>query len=427
MSLYSIIFLLITFFAIKDFHKTVLIYAPLRMFLHTGICLRYESPIIQVDFACCVVFFVIFLCKKKNLSRFTGVLGAYKFLIVAYIIAIFASTYTIVQSTPYMIGRIVTLVYSLVFLSELKDTKSTNLFHVAYTIMMVVMVGFGLIEYAIQENPVMIYERTMFPEDLKNLIFETNIRMESIRCQSFTAISIVYGTYCALWIGMAILCEKQYKTLFKAHFVYIFMVLCAIGMFSSGSKSPFIFFISFLGLYLFMANGNKYIKISIVVLTISCFIFLSEYLFDFYMQIVDSSKSSTAGSDIPMRLMQVNAVGDLLDDHSWLFGLGAKGVMKAQQLNSFVLGAESIWLQIVLEQGLLGCAAYLYMMVQIYEYAKKRLGTDQSRNIKIFIISWIALNTVTSLPGLDISFFLCLCFAYIEYEYHLYLKPKQIN
>lgn len=421
MSLYLIIFLFIVFFSLKDFHRAVLIYAPLRMFLHSGICLRYESPIISLDFACCTIFFIFFLYKKKDLSKFAGILGAYIFLIIAYVIAIFTSAFTIAQSSPSMIGKIVLLVYSLIFLSELKDRSSTNLFNVAYTIMMVVMVAFGLMEYIIQENPVITYEQAMFPEDLKNLIYQTSIRMDSIRCQSFTAISIVYGTYCALWIGMAILCQKQYKTLFNVYFVYIFVALCAIGMFSSGSKSPFIFIVTFFGLYLLVAKGNKSIKIGIVTLVISLFVFFQEFLFDFYIQIVDSSNSSTAGSDIPMRLMQVKAVEGLLDEHSWLFGLGAKGVMNAQKLNPSVLGAESIWLQIILEQGLLGCAAYLYMMTQICRYAKNILGKLKSNNIKIFILSWIALNTVTSLPGLDITFILCLCFSYIEHERHLSL------
>ena len=290
---------------------------------------------------------------------------------------------------------------------------------------MAIMVGYGMLEYVIQENPIIDYQKAMSPNGMEGMVFgDGHERLGSIRCQSLSAISISYGAYCILWICFAIIYSKYYERLITPTIMYSFIVLCIIGAFSSGSKSPFILLISFLGLYVIMAKGHKLFKTVIISSVFIIVVVFSAFLEDFYMMIVDSSQSSTAGSDIPMRLMQVAAVGDLLDKHSWLFGLGARGVMKAQILNPAVLGAESVWLQLGLEQGLLGCVAYIVMMVSLALYGRMNMSDNQFRILIVFIISWVLLNTVTSLPGIDLSFFLCLCFVFIK-ESHL-AKRKQL-
>ena len=422
--IYLAIFFFIAICALRNYHKTILIYAPLRMFFHPGICLRYASPAIQLDFACCALFLILSIFyEKKRIS--SCLIIAYFFMLFSYVAAVFMSTYSISQAIPPMIGRIAWLLFSYLFFINLDTLKDVKCFHIVFIVCMGIMVGYGLLEYVIQENPIIGYQKAMSPNGMEGMVYgDGHERLGSIRCQSLSAISISYGAYCILWICFAIIYSKYYEQLFTPSIVYPFIVLCLVGAFSSGSKSPFILLLSFLGLYVIIAKGHKLFKT--VILSISFFIlaFFSAFLVDFYLMIVDSSQSSTAGSDIPMRLMQVAAVGDLMNNHSWLFGLGARGVMKAQILNPAVLGAESIWLQLALEQGILGCAAYLVMIVSLAIYGKNNLDNIQFRILIIFIISWVLLNTVTSLPGIDLSFFLCLCFVFIKQN--CFVKRKKI-
>lgn len=421
---YLLIFILVIISALYDYHKTILIYAPLRMFFHPGVCLRYDSPAIQLDFACCAFFLFLSLFYEKKRIPICLII-AYVFMLFCYVAAVFMSTYSVSQAIPPMIGRITWLLFSYLFLTNLNTLKDIKYFHLTFIVCMAIMVGYGMLEYVIQENPIIDYQKAMSPNGMEGMVFgDGHERLGSIRCQSLSAISISYGAYCILWICFAIIYSKYYERLITPTIMYSFIVLCIIGAFSSGSKSPFILLISFLGLYVIMAKGHKLFKTVIISSVFIIVVVFSAFLEDFYMMIVDSSQSSTAGSDIPMRLMQVAAVGDLLDKHSWLFGLGARGVMKAQILNPAVLGAESVWLQLGLEQGLLGCVAYIVMMVSLALYGRMNMSDNQFRILIVFIISWVLLNTVTSLPGIDLSFFLCLCFVFIK-ESHL-AKRKQL-
>ena len=414
--MYLILFVAFCLFALIDFHKAILLYAPLRMFFHPGVCLRYESPAIMLDFACCSVLLALYVFHRKKRMP-NHLILAYLLMLFCYVGAIFASTYPVMQAVPPMIGRIAWLLYGYLFFANLNAMKDIRFFHIAYFLCMVLMVGYGMFEYIIQENPVIDYQKAMSPTGMEGMVFgDGHERLGSIRCQSLSAISISYGAFCIIWICFAIIYSQFYKKIFSAPILYGFMCMCVIGAFSSGSKSPFILLLSFLGLYVFMARGNRKLKTFIITSAVVVAIVFGAFLEDFYMMIVDSSQSSTAGSDIPMRLMQMAAVGDLLDKHSWLFGLGAKGVMKAQLLNPAVLGAESVWLQLALEQGLMGCLAYIVMMISISRYGKSYMNTAKYRIFIIFIISWVLLNTVTSLPGIDLSFFMCLCFVMVAEE-----------
>lgn len=416
MLIYYIAFLVLLVLSLINYHRTILAYASIRMFFHPGICLRYDSPAIQLDFACCVLFLCLYFFHKKG--TFPKQLQiAYFVLLCSYIVSVLSSTYSFSQAAPPMIGKITLLLYSYLFFVNLKDLKDIRFFHIVFFLCMALMIGYGMFEYIIQENPVFNYQKDISPTGMEGMVYnDGNERLGSIRCQSFSAISISYGTYCIMWMCFVLIHYRYYKKLMNYPVVVLIAIFCIVGAFSSGSKSPFIFLLSYLCFYVLMAKGNKRFKILIISFTLTVGVIGSTFLYDFYLMIVDSSRSSTAGSDIPMRLMQMDAVGKLLDSHSWLCGLGARGVMKAQLLNSSVLGAESIWLQLVLEQGLLGCFAYIYMIYSIIKYSKKNISRDRFALLYVFIISWVLINTVTSLPGIDLSFFLCLSYVYILKE-----------
>lgn len=421
MSLYIVIFILIVLFTFKDYHRTVLFYAPLRMIIHPGICLRYESPILQLDFACCFLF-TVFSFFSGGHNKDKVLLRLYFIFFISFVIAIFSSYFDVFQAAPSMIGKIFILYYSYLFYKELKRIGDIKFFSITYFVLMVIMIGYGLYEYVLQSNPVMDFESSMFPEELKNLIYATSIRLESIRCQSFTNISITYGSLCVIWLSFLFLFRSVNKSFIPLILWILLFALILFSTFTSGSKSPFIFFICFFGAYIFFSKENYFFRLVVIIISVVLLFVFNSYFYDFYLQIVDSSKSSTAGSDIPMRLMQVDAASKVLDAHSWLFGLGAKGVYQAQLLNPLVLGAESIWLQLLLEQGIIGCLAYILFFVCFILYAKRSMDTDSLLLLKIFVFSWIVLNTVSSLPGLDLSFFLCLCFVFIKANHFAKIK-----
>ena len=276
------------------------------------------------------------------------------------------------------------------------------------------MVTYGLFEYVTQKNPVIDFEKTFIPEDDNGKIYFSGERYGSVRCQSMMAISISYGAICVIWLCVAMSFRKIYKEIIPSSFLFPFWGLILIATFSTGSKSPFIFLVTYLVSFFFMVSGYIRIKVSLLLGVILFLFVFQSFISDFILQITDSSQTTTAGSDIPMRIMQVSAAANLLDQYGWLFGLGARGVMKANTLAAEeLLGAESIWLQLLLEYGIVGCFTYVYMLYSVNKYKKEVIGKRGYTIPLVLIISWVILNTVTSLPGIDLTLFLCIIYAAI--------------
>lgn len=418
--MYIVIFLLICIFALWDYHKTILIYPPLRIFLHTGVCLSYTAPIIQVDFACCVVFLMLSLIKRARKPLSTSLRIGYTLMFISFFIAIFTSSYSFIQAVPPMFGRFVMLSYSILFFRELKDSNSVQTFYRANFVLMWLLIIYGLFEFLTNENPIMDYERDMFPDDLNGLIYSLGDRMGHRRCQSFTAIAISYGVFCALWGVFVLMTFKEMKKTFPPSLLIVSFLFAMLGVYTSGSKSPFIFVSLFLVLYIITFRSSK-LKVYAIFAFVISFILASPFIYNQYLMVMDSSLVGEDGSDLPMRIMQFSAAGNLLDSNSWIFGLGAKGVMRGHELDADLLGSESIWLQVILEQGLIGVCSYIIIHICLYIHSKHQLNSNDYRTMAVFIISWIVLNSVTSLPGIDISYFFCFCYAYII------LKQSQIK
>lgn len=414
--LYFVLFIIITLFAIKKYNIALLSYAGFRLFFHSGIALHYTPPLLPLDFACCCVFFSV-ACVKRRIPKVEGCLkngiGA---LFVSYLLAVFSSYYPFASAWPPMFGKAMGICFAILFLHELKNLHSVKVFVTSYGVTMMLFLLYGFIEFVLQSNPVIAFERTMFPEEMKNMIYlSEQIRLGSVRCQSFAAISISFGALCSFWIAFVFILWKCHTEIFRSKIILI--LLCLLSVFcslSTGSKSPFIFLVSFIYVFVLMYKGMLWKKVFIMVASLLFLLIGSEYISDFIMQIADSKKSSTEGSDIPMRIKQFSAIVDALDGN-FLFGLGAKGVMRAQQIKPAVLGAESIWFQLILEQGIIGIGAYLFCLKKIIKFAKNSIAGAEYKYVKIFIISWLCINTVSSLPGIDLVNLFCIVFAIVRY------------
>lgn len=418
MFIFYIIFILIILASIKDYRKTIIFYATLRLFFHPSVCLRYESPNITLDFACCAWFLLIYLFKGKCVKMMQiPVSRAYYVICSSYVLSMFTSHYPLTTSIPYMCGIIITLLFSSIFFNEIKSVQGIKFYFKCFFWVVLIFVSFGMYEYVFQFNPLSGYYLSHLPEEfISNKLFTTDqLRYNSIRLQSFANISISYGVICALAIIVISIFYKSLSSLYKK-ISLIVLPLALLGCVFSGSKTPFIALLSYGGLTLLRGNFSKRIKIVCwCVISLSILIF-SAVVVDFYYSIVDSSQSSFEGSDIIMRLSQMYVSFDLLSQ-SPIWGLGARGVAYAQSLDSDVLGAESIWLQLLLEQGCIGVFAYIYILRILYKYSCREKNVSNRIIFSNIIFMWLAVNTVSSLPGIDLSFFICLylaCFYYMR-------------
>jgi O-antigen ligase len=111
------------------------------------------------------------------------------------------------------------------------------------------------------------------------------------------------------------------------------------------------------------------------------------------------------GSSLSMRTAQFNfAMSQFLD--SPIIGKGYGSIISIFAVNcrKTIYGAESIWLWLMIERGLLGLFAYLSLFFDIF-----KIKTSKNRFFYIvFSLAYLGLLTVTTTPGLTIAFFLTL-------------------
>jgi hypothetical protein len=69
-----------------------------------------------------------------------------------------------------------------------------------------------------------------------------------------------------------------------------------------------------------------------------------------------------------------------------------------------ILGAESVWITALIEQGAFGALAYSYLMISLFIH--KRNGI--SRYLKYLTFGWLVVSSITSTPGCEIGFFLVI-------------------
>ncbi|GAB6981676.1 hypothetical protein JCM15908A_00510 [Prevotella dentasini JCM 15908] len=118
---------------------------------------------------------------------------------------------------------------------------------------------------------------------------------------------------------------------------------------------------------------------------------------------VDYSYEYTGGSSLAMRQTQF-AISYSFFQQAPVIGNGTKYLSVVREANPDILGAESIWFGLLIEKGALGILAYIILL--IYPLFKGQRG-DKKIQWALFL-SFIAVNTMTTVPGLNFTFYYTL-------------------
>ena len=127
-----------------------------------------------------------------------------------------------------------------------------------------------------------------------------------------------------------------------------------------------------------------------------------------------SSKTDVSGSNAEMRQNQLLSVIKTLGG-SLIWGLGFKGYSVAIKANDDILGAESIWLQLLLQGGIIAVVIQLFLYIYIVKYFVKFIPSNKRIISMFFWAGWIIFVSMTSSPGLDDDYFILLILMVIKY------------
>lgn len=408
MTLLYILFFIWVLFILFDFKKAVLCYAPFKILFYYDVRLTAALPF---DMAIILLIAFCFFVKRKEYSKlhFPFTRGY----------MVYAIIYSIGCIIPvFMINRIPStvisiLLYSYIYFQCLRNIRDVKLAAAVYMLFSLFLVGNGMLELFTHKCPVDDWIRSM-PFIDKEHAWDTDfdeLRFGLPRIKSFMPFSITYGVACAILLSLPfyLVFENFRKSLLMRLLVPMSLVFLLIGVITSASRSPILGIVVLLSYLFFDKELFKRYKTKILLLLLLIAVFMWPFIYDNIMSILNpKAADAIGGSSMDMRIGQYSIAFDYMMQ-SPLFGLG-----KETQINDILFfGGESIWLPLMINNGILGVFGYIYLYYAIVKNTK----VSGSRYLHIVTASWLVMNTATSLMGLGDATYLTLYMLLYRYNY----------
>ena len=385
---YILIVLFFILYARKDFSKSLILFAAIHNLFNSGMAIRFQPPAITIDLLLNVFFVFMYYTKYKNIVK-SSKEPFFKQSFVWMIISLMISTIVAVLggNTSAITMGIRTILSQYVFIFifwHVCNTEKQLLYFskciiVAFTIVLV----YGLFEYITNSNPILNIIHANIPDayaDDKLYIsdLEYTLRGGRARLQSLFYITILYGISSVLFVFYVITVFRKQKD-FEINKQYMYF-LVACGLFAcylSNSKTPIIAIPIIFLPYIFKR------KYSIFILIILAYFIFNPNLFNSLLSNVVNinafdvnNDDPNAGSTVAMRLIQLEiSFNAFMQSPIWGNGLRYSGYLASTSAGAELLGAESCWFKLLIEQGVLGILAFVNI---IYTFVKK--GVEISKN-----------------------------------------------
>lgn len=217
----------------------------------------------------------------------------------------------------------------------------------------------------------------------------TEVRYGLKRAQSIYSMHTTFGGY-ALFIGFCLAYLKfKFGNILHKPYIMRYSTMLYICTFFTGARS------AILGAIVSLASFMRFKAKNILLLV---FLLLIVFLFSSYFNLIFNSfvdTSTVAGSNDEMRANQLDIAYAIMSQNFWL-GNGISYTWTiAQDDYDTLYGAESLWLPIMIDQGILGLISYILLFISMIVYV------IQGQQIKLiyFILAFVVFNTLSSIPS----------------------------
>lgn len=312
------------------------------------------------------------------------------------------------------------VLFPIVVWQSIKSKHELRLFLKHSFIFLIALVLYGLFEEIIRDNPII---RFMQSSDAfsGSIGYTDEIRFGFKRMQSFLPLCGALGCCCTmnfLLFGFAAqkkvgLNQKQVK---YVPYLLAGLLLCTL---LTGTRSVIAGFLCML-VYFVNSQTIKSRKIQRFIPILVVVLFLSIGFLD---KIIDSftDTQSVSGSNSDMREMQFNLA---------LYFMGVSPILGNGLAYTFeyvqaffpdeILGAESVWFPLMIDQGLLGVVSYLiYLLFPLLYALKKKMYV-----VVFCILAFAVEKSLSSLPGINISYFMIYVIVFVKFNYY-FLANKE--
>lgn len=329
----------------------------------------------------------------------------YPFIICTILSSLSYIISTYYSSDPHMPVTILTCLeqFSLpyFFFLAMRTSKMRHFF-INNLVLFSLMMGFYvIIELISQSHPIPNYFITLgsSSENLKELL-GTGDRYGIMRCmgtfQNGSGLA-AFGLYSA---GFMLFFVSGKNNIYKNQHLLLAAVLsCVFCIFVSGFRSGIaliVVIIAFRYLGMLRKPSNIFLM---AVIAVGVYIIGDAMFHNYFNEIFQSivhSDQAQIGSSQDMRETQYD-IGIYYFLQSPIIGHGTGYTWNyVTQYNPEMYGAESIWLPLMIEDGIIGCIAYFLWYIYCYRSLKTFYGL-------IYLVVIIALNSMTSTVGINMS------------------------
>lgn len=422
MNIFLFVYLPVLLWSFSNRHKAFLIYAVMRIFLNEFIPFLALPgvPMLRLSLVCDTFFLCYFLFKSywdKRIPRDSlwGDFPLKRSFILMFVSlamsALLSSRDTLFQGvTMFWMTSVSSYIYVVLLWKEIKSEEDLKFVIYGTGMILIVAALYGVFQFLNGfENPLMAYEQSLNPNnDIKQKLlweYSSEDRSGLGRVSSIFAHPIGGGCICAFWcfffLSTKMAVPELYKRLsIKNWLVYLFIFASLLMVILSNSRAPLVLF----GISCLSLLRNKKILLiavvgSIVIVLLSDTI-LGNYL-NTFISIFDRSveQKMGGGSNVSMRQSQFDAMFKVFFEQGMFFGDGLYSTRWWVSKNIGLLGAESVWIGLLLNQGIFGAVVYVMMMCSTATHFRapiRKIGV-------VSVVAWVVCKSVTSTPGCDIS------------------------
>jgi len=395
--------LFIIFFSILtyDLRKGILLYAPFKLFFLSGIKL-FES--FSFDVVISILAVSMYFIKNYEHLRKTKTPWIYAILIVI-IISIINGIFP--EKNGYVLWSIFTVyMYAVIYFDSMNSKDNLKIAVYSIILFALIMCINGVIEYVMGINFLREIQQSMATEG--TYFSENSLERFGITHRVCSCIphAIGYGTVCVCFLYLILYIRYNTNMQLSLFLTILSLSLLFSGIVLSASRSPLLGLAIMLIPFFISKNILKIKNIILFsLLIIVAYYYAGEFLVKMFLSIVDENTAMEAsGSGIEMRQSQYELTMMIWSQNP-IFGHGQIALEQIDK-TGMLRGAESLWFQLLLRRGIVGFVGFALFYFLVF---RDIIRTQKERKFKLFFwISWIVINTVTSLPGITDFFALMI-------------------
>lgn len=426
MLVYLIIALCFVTYAFLNYKNALFLWAACSIFFNLATCLKFSAPSLTVTFAVNAFFILLYCIKfpvKRLVNPFTNpcliLLGSYLF---AAFFPVNNFSESFLKIAQFAVNDLVIVHVVFATIRNPRDLKSLIRY---LSVAVLVSLGYGIFSYITASNPIVDFEISLAgsqTEEMKMLSYMNTER--GIRLQSLFMSPFVFSLTIVAYLYMILIIHFYFKSFFKKYSQYIvyLILIIALSVFLSNSRSTIVPFVIVTPLLL-LRMPERYRTI----ITVGCI--LAVLIFPFVMDkltiitsVFDEQSKSVAGSSLSMRGAQYAiALNSFFEAPLIGHGLGYTGVLRSSNYDLY--GAESVWIPLLVEQGVVGVVLYLLFfagLIAVDKFRGKRLIV---MSIPVYYLLLVTMNGAVSI-SLYIVFLALVLLYKLFFYYDVWRKYK---